>query len=58
MQANFCSKYVAKYDPLLALRRKMSSAHNKFEDTFQMAKTADGGMDILLQNLESLSLLF
>jgi len=49
---------VAKYDPLLALRRKMSSAHNKFEDTFQMAKTADGGMDILLQNLESLSLLF
>jgi hypothetical protein len=36
----------------------MSSAHNKFEDIFQMAKTLEEGMDILIQNLESLSLLF
>ena len=41
-----------------SMRRKMSSAHNKFEDIFQMAKTSEEGMDILLQNLESLSLLF
>jgi hypothetical protein len=40
------------------MRRKMSSAHNKFEDIFQMAKTLEEGMDILIQNLESLSLLF
>jgi hypothetical protein len=41
-----------------AMRRKMSSAHNKFEDIFQMVKTSEEGMDILLQNLEALSLLF
>jgi hypothetical protein len=41
-----------------AMRRKMSSAHNKFEDIFQMAKTSEEGMDILIQNLESRSLLF
>jgi hypothetical protein len=40
------------------MRRKMASAHNKFEDVFQMAKTSDEGLDILIQNLESLSLLF
>jgi hypothetical protein len=40
------------------MTRKMSSAHNKFEDIFQMAKTLEEGMDILIQNLESLSLLF
>jgi hypothetical protein len=40
------------------MTRKMSSAHNKFEDIFQMAKTSEEGMDILIQNLESLSLLF
>jgi hypothetical protein len=39
-------------------RRKMASAHNRFEDVFQMAKTSDEGLDILIQNLESLSLLF
>jgi hypothetical protein len=39
-----------------AMRRKMSSAHNKFEDIFQMAKTSEEGMGILLQNLEALSL--
>lgn len=38
--------------------RKMSTAHNKFEDIFQMAKTSKESMDILIQNLESLSLLF
>jgi hypothetical protein len=38
-----------------AMRRKMSSAHNKFEDIFQMAKTSEEGMGILLQNLEALS---
>jgi hypothetical protein len=38
--------------------RKMSTAHNKFEDVFQMAKTSKESMDILIQNLESLSLLF
>jgi hypothetical protein len=32
-----------------AMRRKMSSAHNKFEDVFQMAKTLKEGMDILIQ---------
>jgi hypothetical protein len=36
----------------------MASAHNKFEDVFQMVKTSDEGLDILIQNLESLSLLF
>jgi hypothetical protein len=36
----------------------MSTAHNKFEDIFQMAKTSEESMDILIQNLESLSLLF
>jgi hypothetical protein len=41
-----------------SLRRKMSSAYNKFEDIFQMAKTSEEGMDLLIQNLESLSLLF
>jgi hypothetical protein len=41
-----------------AMRRKMSSTHNKFEDIFQMAKTSEEGMGILLQNLEALSLLF
>jgi hypothetical protein len=41
-----------------AMRRKMSSAHNKFEDIFQITKTSEEGMDILIQNLESLSLLF
>jgi hypothetical protein len=41
-----------------AMRRKMSSAPNKFEDIFQMAKTSQEGMDILIQTLESLSLLF
>jgi hypothetical protein len=41
-----------------AMRRKMSSAHNKFEDIFQMVKTSEEGMGILLQNLEALSLLF
>jgi hypothetical protein len=41
-----------------AMRRKMSSAHNKFEDIFQMAKTSEEDMGILLQNLEALSLLF
>jgi hypothetical protein len=40
------------------MTRKMSSAHNKFEDIFQMAKTSEEGMDILIQDLESLSLLF
>jgi hypothetical protein len=40
------------------MRRKMSSAHNKFEDVFQMTKTSEEGMCILIQNLESLSLLF
>lgn len=40
------------------IRRKMSTAHNKFEDIFQMAKTSEESMDILIQNLESLSLLF
>jgi hypothetical protein len=36
----------------------MSTTHNKFEDIFQMAKTSEESMDILIQNLESLSLLF
>ena len=36
----------------------MSIAQNKFEDTFQTAKTSEDAMDILIQNLESLSLLF
>jgi hypothetical protein len=40
------------------MRKKMSTAHNKFEDIFQMAKTSEDSMDILIQNLESLSLLF
>jgi len=39
-------------------RRKMSIAQNKFEDIFQTAKTSEDAMDILIQNLESLSLLF
>jgi hypothetical protein len=39
-------------------RRKMATAHNKFEDIFQMAKTSEEGLDILIQNLERLSLLF
>jgi hypothetical protein len=39
-------------------RRKMAAAHNKFEDIFQMAKTFEEGLDILIQNLERLSLLF
>jgi hypothetical protein len=36
------------------MRRKI----NKFEDVFQMTKTSEEGMCILIQNLESLSLLF
>lgn len=40
------------------MRRKMSIAHTKFEDVFQMAKTSEEDMDILIQDLESLSLLF
>jgi hypothetical protein len=40
------------------MRRKMSTAHNKFEDIFQMAKTSEESMDTLMHNLESLSLLF
>jgi hypothetical protein len=36
----------------------MSTTHNKFEDIFQMAKTSEESMDIFIQNLESLSLLF
>ncbi|PUZ72022.1 hypothetical protein GQ55_2G360100 [Panicum hallii var. hallii] len=39
-------------------RRKMATAHKKFEDIFQMAKTFEEGVDILIQNLERLSLLF
>jgi hypothetical protein len=39
-------------------RRKMATARNKFEDIFQMAKTSEEGLDILIQNLERLSLLF
>jgi hypothetical protein len=49
-------KFITTVDE--AMRRKMSSAHNKFEDIFQMAKTSEEGMNILIQNLESLSLLF
>jgi hypothetical protein len=41
-----------------AMRRKMSSAHNKFEDIFQMTKSSKEAMDILIQNVESLPLLF
>ncbi|KAJ1265416.1 hypothetical protein BS78_08G075100, partial [Paspalum vaginatum] len=41
-----------------SMRRKMSSAQNKFEDIFQVAKTSEGGIDMLIQKLESLSLLF
>ncbi|KAG2598759.1 hypothetical protein PVAP13_5KG398207 [Panicum virgatum] len=41
-----------------SMRRKMSSAQNKFEDIFQRAKTSEEGIDVLIQNLESLSLLF
>jgi hypothetical protein len=41
-----------------AMRRKMSSAHNKLKYIFQMNKTSEEGMNILIQNLESLSLLF
>jgi len=41
-----------------SMRRKMSTAHNKFEDIFQQAKTSEESMDVLIQNLESLSLLF
>lgn len=40
------------------MRRKMSIAHTKFEDVFQMAKTSEEDMDILIQDLEYLSLLF
>jgi hypothetical protein len=49
-------KFITTVDE--AMRRKMSSAHNKFEDIFQMAKTSEEGMNSLIQNLESLSLLF
>jgi len=41
-----------------SMRRKMSSAQNKFEDIFQRAKTSEEGIDVLIQNLESFSLLF
>ena len=41
-----------------SMRRKMSNAHNKFEDIFQMAKTSPEGMDTLIEKLDSLSLLF
>ena len=41
-----------------SMRRKMSSAQNKFEDIFQRAKISEEGIDVLIQNLESLSLLF
>ena len=41
-----------------SMRRKMSSAQNKFEDIFQRVKTSEEGIDVLIQNLESLSLLF
>jgi hypothetical protein len=40
------------------MRMKMSSAQNKFEDIFQMAKTSEDGIDLLIKKLESLSLLF
>ncbi|WVZ55054.1 hypothetical protein U9M48_005768 [Paspalum notatum var. saurae] len=40
-----------------SMRRKMSSAQNKFEDIFQVAKTSEGGIDMLIQHLESLSFL-
>jgi hypothetical protein len=40
------------------MRRKMSTVHNKFKDIFQMPKNSEDDMDILIQNLESLSLLF
>lgn len=36
----------------------MSTVHNKFKDIFQMPKNSEDDMDILIQNLESLSLLF
>jgi hypothetical protein len=39
------------------MRRKISTAHNKFQDIFQMAKTSEESMDTLIHNLESLSLL-
>jgi hypothetical protein len=40
------------------MRRKMSTAHDKVEDIFQMAKTLEDSMDTLIHKLESLSLLF
>lgn len=40
------------------MRRKMSIAHTDFEVVFQMAKTLEENMDILIHNLESLSWLF
>jgi hypothetical protein len=36
----------------------MSTVHNKFKDIFQMPKNSEDDMDILIQSLESLSLLF
>jgi hypothetical protein len=39
------------------MRRKISTAHNKFQDIFQMAKASEESMDTLIHNLESLSLL-
>jgi kynureninase len=40
------------------MRRKMSTAYNKFQDIFQMVKTLEESMDTLIHNLESFSLLF
>jgi hypothetical protein len=32
------------------MRMKMSSAQNNFEDIFQMAKTSEDGIDLLIKN--------
>jgi hypothetical protein len=42
----------------VVMRRKMSTAHNKFKDIFQMTKTSEESMNTLIHNLESLALRF
>jgi hypothetical protein len=38
----------------VAMRKKISESHNKFEDIIQMAKTSEQGMDFLYSSLSNL----